>query len=68
VAMTIPKWTNTGAVLRLKGKGAPRPDGSRGDEYVTLQVALPKEPDPELERFVAQWRPKADIPRQTVEA
>jgi len=67
VAMTIPKWTNTGAVLRLKGKGAPRPDGSRGDEYVTLQVALPKEPDPELERFVAQWRPKADIPRQTVE-
>jgi DnaJ-class molecular chaperone len=67
VAMTIPKWTNTGAVLRLKGKGAPRPDGGRGDEYVTLQVALPKEPDPELERFVAQWRPKADIPRQTVE-
>jgi DnaJ-class molecular chaperone len=67
VAMTIPKWTNTGAVLRLKGKGAPRPDGRRGDEYVTLKVMLPKEPDPELERFVAQWRPKADIPRQTVE-
>jgi DnaJ-class molecular chaperone len=67
VAMTIPKWTNTGAVLRLKGKGAPHPDGGRGDAYVTLQVALPKEPDLELERFVAQWRPKADIPRQTVE-
>jgi DnaJ-class molecular chaperone len=67
VTMTIPKWTNTGAVLRLKRKGAPRPDGSRGDEYVTLKVALPKEPDTELERFVAQWRPKVDIPRQTVE-
>jgi DnaJ-class molecular chaperone len=67
VAMTIPTWTNTGTVLRLKGKGAPGRGGSRGDEYVTLKVALPKEPDPELERFVAQWRPKADIPRQTVE-
>jgi len=67
VTMTIPKWTNTGTVLRLKGKGARGPGGSRGDEYVTLEVALPKEPDPELERFVAQWRPKADIPRQTVE-
>ena len=67
VAMTIPKWTNTGTVLRLKGKGAPGPGGSHGDEYVTLKVALPKEPDPELERFAAQWLPKADIPRQTVE-
>jgi DnaJ-class molecular chaperone len=68
VAMTIPKWANTGTVLRLKGKGVPGPGRSRGDEYVTLKVALPKEPDPELEKFVAQWRPKADIPRQTVEA
>jgi DnaJ-class molecular chaperone len=67
VTMTIPKWANTGTVLRLKGKGAPGPSDSRGDEYVTLKVALPKEPDPELERFVAQWQPKADIPRQTVE-
>src|ERR1700730_9956377 len=27
VAMTVPKWSNTGTVLRLKGRGAPRSDG-----------------------------------------
>lgn len=57
VAMTIPKWANTGRVLRLKGKGVPRPDGTRGDELVTLKVMLPEMPDPELEKFVAQWQP-----------
>jgi len=56
VTMTIPKWANTGTVLRLKGKGVPRPDGSRGDEYVKLMVMLPDKPDPELEKFIAQWR------------
>ncbi len=54
--MTIPKWANTGTVLRLKRKGVPRPDGSRGDEYVKLKVMLPDKPDPELEKFIAQWR------------
>jgi len=69
VAMRIPKWSNTGAVLRLKGKGVPRPDGTRGDEYVTLKVMLPQRPDPELEKFVAQWRSTdADRPRQTMDA
>jgi hypothetical protein len=29
-------------------------------------VMLPKKPDPELEKFVAQWR-GADTPRQTME-
>jgi DnaJ-class molecular chaperone len=69
VAMTVPKWSNTGTVLRLKGKGAPRPEGSRGDEYVTLKVTLPEKPDPELETFVSRWRSaKAQSPRQTMEA
>jgi DnaJ-class molecular chaperone len=65
VTMTIPKWANTGRVLRLKGKGVLRPDGSRGDELVTLKVMLPELPDPELEKFVAQWRPaNADASRR----
>ena len=62
MTMTVPKWTNTGTVLRLKGKGVPRADGSRGDEYVTLKVVLPEKPDPELEKFVAQWRPASRQP------
>jgi DnaJ-class molecular chaperone len=69
VAMTIPKWSNTGSVLRLKGKGVPRGGGSRGDEYVTLKVMLPAKPDAELEKFIAQWQPAvSDNPRQTMEA
>ncbi len=67
VTMSIPKWSNTGTVLRLKGQGVPRPNGSRGDEYVTLKVMLPETPDPELEKFVAQWRPAtARNPRETM--
>ena len=67
VTMSIPKWSNTGTVLRLKGQGVPRPNGNRGDEYVTLKVMLPESPDPELEKFVAQWRPAtARNPREAM--
>jgi DnaJ-class molecular chaperone len=66
VTMTVPKWSNTGTVLRLKGKGVPRLDGSKGDEFVTLKVMLPEKPDPELEKFVAHWR-GAYSPRQAME-
>jgi DnaJ-class molecular chaperone len=66
VTMTLPKWSNTGTVLRLKGKGVPRTDG-KGDEFVTLKVMLPEKPDPELETFVAKWH-GAYSPRQAMEA
>jgi DnaJ-class molecular chaperone len=68
VAMTVPKWSNTGTVLRLRGRGVPRPDGGKGDELVTLTVMLPKKPDAELEKFIAQWegRPNGN-PRETME-
>jgi DnaJ-class molecular chaperone len=67
VTMTIPKWSNTGTVLRLRGQGVPRLGGNRGDEYVTLKVMLPRTPDPELEKFIAQWRPAtARNPRETM--
>lgn len=66
VTMTVPKWSNTGSVLRLKGKGVARLDGSKGDEFVTLKVMLPEKPDPELEKFIAQWRGTYS-PRQAME-
>jgi DnaJ-class molecular chaperone len=69
VTMTVPKGANTGTVLRLKGKGVPRANGSRGDEYVTLKVMLPDEPDPDLERLVAGWQSgNAYNPRKAMEA
>jgi DnaJ-class molecular chaperone len=66
VSMTVPKWSNSGTRLRLKGRGAPR-GGGAGDEYVTLRIKLPDKPDPELETFMAQWQP-AQSARQTVGA
>jgi DnaJ-class molecular chaperone len=66
ITATVPKWSNTGRVLRLRGRGVPHPDGSKGDEYVTLKIMLPKKPDPELERFVARWQPAEESPRQSM--
>jgi DnaJ-class molecular chaperone len=67
VTMTVPKWTNNGAVLRLRGKGVPRADGSKGDELITLRVMLPEKPDAELEKFLTSWRPEYS-PRDAMES
>lgn len=64
VIMSVPKGSNTGTILRLRGKGAPRRSGGHGDELVTLKVVLPKEPDPELEAFVTGWKGKEYDPRE----
>ena len=66
VAVAVPKWSNTGRVLRLKGRGVPRADGSKGDEYVKLMLMLPEKPDPKLEAFVAGWQPVEYSPRQSM--
>jgi len=68
VMLSIPKGANTGTVLRLKGKGVPKADGSHGDQYVTLKVMLPDKPDPELEEFIARWsKTQAYDPRRAME-
>jgi DnaJ-class molecular chaperone len=56
VTMTVPKWSNTGTVLRLKGRGVPQAGGGKGDEYVTLKLVLPRTADPDLEAFVLNWK------------
>jgi curved DNA-binding protein len=42
VIMKVPPETRAGTRLRLKGKGLPRKEGGRGDEYVRLVIDLPK--------------------------
>ena len=65
VAMKIPGGSNSGKVLRLRGKGVPDRRGSAaGDLYVTLKVMLPDPPDEELKDFVREWAPRhPDNPR-----
>ncbi len=65
VTMAVPKGSNTGTVLRLKGKGAPKRGGGSGDQFVKLKVVLPSPPDAELEAFVSGWaKGKAFDPRK----
>jgi DnaJ-class molecular chaperone len=54
VAVKVPRSSNSGATLRLKGKGIAA-KGTTGDQYVKLRVALPDPPDPELVRFLEKW-------------
>ena len=55
VIVSVPKGSNTGTTLRLKGRGAPRRGGGSGDELVKLKVVLPKGSHPDLEAFVSSW-------------
>lgn len=54
VMLTVPKGSSSGKVLRLKGRGFHRRDGTRGDQLVTLMIDLPAD-DAALARFVAEW-------------
>ncbi len=65
VTMAVPKGSNTGTTLRLKGKGAPKRGGGSGDQLVKLKVVLPGKPDPDLEAFVSGWeKGKSFNPRE----
>ena len=64
VTMTIPKGSDTGAQLRLRGKGIQRKKGP-GDQYVTLKVVVGPSGDPELAAFLEKWAPQHPFdPRQ----
>src|SRR5215207_874909 len=55
VTMTIPKGSDTGTRLRLRGKGIHRRGHSPGDQYVTLKVVIGHSGDPELAQFLEGW-------------
>jgi DnaJ-class molecular chaperone len=67
VDLKIPGGSNSGRILRLRGKGAPDPQSSRrGDHLAELRVVLPDTPDPELERVVSEWEAEHPYdPRQS---
>ncbi|AKR48142.1 MULTISPECIES: DnaJ C-terminal domain-containing protein [Acetobacter] len=60
VKMNVPAGSDTGSVLRLRGKGV-QAHGSRpaGNLYVTLQVKIGK-PDAALQEFLKNWKPVED--------
>jgi DnaJ-class molecular chaperone len=61
LALSVPAGSNTGTVLRLKGKGVPaHGKGEAGDLYVRLVIFLPEQPDLALKAFVEEWNPAYD--------
>jgi molecular chaperone DnaJ len=45
VSLKVPPGTSSGRVLRVRGKGISKRDGSQGDLLVTLQAAVPSKLD-----------------------
>jgi DnaJ-class molecular chaperone len=59
VTLTVPKGSNTGSTLRLRGKGVPASKTeAAGDQYVTIKIMLPSTPDADLEAWARNWAAK----------
>jgi DnaJ-class molecular chaperone len=56
VAVTVPPWSSSDKVLRLKGRGLPDKAGGHGDLYVHVRVMLPEKADAELEALMKKAR------------
>jgi DnaJ-class molecular chaperone len=52
VMLSVPVAANSGATLRIKGRGFVTKSGERGDQLVTLQIRLPADPG-EREKLAA---------------
>lgn len=68
VSVNLPKNANSGAVLRLKGRGGLNKDKTRGDLFAHIVMALPEKgldslPEPlrqEFESLLLRWRDTAN--------
>jgi curved DNA-binding protein len=57
VTLKVPPGTQSGRRLRLRGRGLPRGDGSRGDLYAVVRIVIPERPSPsEREAYEALKR------------
>ncbi|WP_375676149.1 MULTISPECIES: DnaJ C-terminal domain-containing protein [unclassified Bartonella] len=52
VVLTIPAWSSSDRVLRLKGKGLRLKNGTRDDLYVHVRIMLPGNENAALEQFL----------------
>jgi DnaJ-class molecular chaperone len=52
IAVTIPPWSGSDKVLRLKERGLPQKTGGDGDLYVHVRIMLPQEGREELEALM----------------
>lgn len=57
VALSVPAWSSSDKVLRLKGRGLPVRTGGHGDLYVHVRLMLPAGGDVELEELMRHRAP-----------
>ena len=68
VKVRIAEGTSNGRVLRVRGKGAPHKDGTKGDLLVTVEVTVPQNLSSEAREALAAYAattsdldPRADL-------
>jgi DnaJ-class molecular chaperone len=57
INLTVPKGSNTGTVLRLRGKGVATKTGA-GDHFVELKVMLPEGMGDDIVQTIVAWEAK----------
>jgi molecular chaperone DnaJ len=69
VSVRIPPGTASGRVLRVRGKGVARRDGTHGDLLVTVEVAVPTQLTEDAKRALEAFaEAQRDNPRANLEA
>ncbi|MFF4774590.1 molecular chaperone DnaJ [Microtetraspora fusca] len=56
VTLRIPEGTPNGRTFRVRGRGAPRKDGTKGDLLVTVQVTVPPHLDDKARAALEEFR------------
>lgn len=60
VSLTVPAGSSSGTKLRLRGKGIPdRKTRERGDQFVILKIAVPKELDDRSRELLEEFAERA---------
>lgn len=56
ITLKVPPGTNTGTVLRVKGKGVPQGNNRRGDLYVRITFKLPEKLSRESKKLIEELK------------
>ncbi|MBT9383595.1 DnaJ domain-containing protein [Pseudooceanicola sp. CBS1P-1] len=56
VKVSVPAGATSGQVLRLRGRGIAAAGRPAGDQRIELRIAMPKQIDEDLKRFMEEWR------------
>ena len=62
VTLTVPAGTQGGRRLRLRGRGLPRADGTRGDLYAVARIVIPERPSSAEREAYETLKQRASVP------